>query len=83
MCQMNINKKITMSNVSVTAEVQSVKIQIEKALENSLPNENTWPVKLHKAQRHALLSPGKRFRPLLCYFVASGDNVLQSSEINS
>jgi len=69
---MNINKKITMSNVSVTAEVQSVKIQIEKALENSLPNENTWPVKLHKAQRHALLSPGKIFRPLLCYVVSSG-----------
>ena len=70
--QMNINKKNTMINESVKSKVQSVKIQIEKALANSLPNENTWPVKLHKAQRHALLSPGKRFRPLLCCFVASG-----------
>ncbi len=29
-------------------------------------------MRLHKAQRHALLSPGKRFRPLLCVFVAKG-----------
>lgn len=29
-------------------------------------------MQLHAAQRHALLSPGKRFRPLLCVFIAQG-----------
>ena len=46
--------------------------QIEDRLANIVPTAQTWPARLHQAQRHALLSPGKRFRPLLCLFVAKG-----------
>jgi len=45
---------------------------IETRLATIVPTAQTWPARLHEAQRHALLSPGKRFRPLLCVFVAKG-----------
>jgi len=45
---------------------------IEARLSALVPSEQTWPMQLHAAQRHALLSPGKRFRPLLCAFIAKG-----------
>ena len=45
---------------------------IEVRLATIVPTVQTWPARLHEAQRHALLSPGKRFRPLLCVFVAKG-----------
>jgi len=45
---------------------------IEVRLATIVPSAQTWPARLHEAQRHALLSPGKRFRPLLCVFVAKG-----------
>ena len=45
---------------------------IEARLATIVPSAQTWPARLHEAQRHALLSPGKRFRPLLCVFVAKG-----------
>lgn len=45
---------------------------IDVRLASIVPTAQTWPARLHKAQRHALLSPGKRFRPLLCLFVAKG-----------
>ena len=70
--QMNYNHKKLSPNNDIMVNILSVKNQIEKTLENILPSENTWPVRLHKAQRHALLSPGKRFRPLLCCFIANG-----------
>ena len=69
---MSINNEKMSSKDTILANVLLVKNKIEKTLESTLPCENTWPVRLHKAQRHALLSPGKRFRPLLCYFVANG-----------
>lgn len=46
--------------------------QIDARLTTIVPSAQTWPARLHEAQRHALLSPGKRFRPLLCVFVAKG-----------
>lgn len=45
---------------------------IDARLSTIVPTAQTWPARLHAAQRHALLSPGKRFRPLLCIFVAKG-----------
>lgn len=54
------------------AIIGSVKAEIEIRLSTLIPSEQTWPKQLHLAQRHALLSPGKRFRPLLCVFIAKG-----------
>ena len=46
--------------------------RIEACLASLVPGEDTWPRALHEAQRHALLSPGKRFRPLLTIFLTEG-----------
>ena len=46
--------------------------RIERRLAELIPSETSWPAQLHSAERHALLSPGKRFRPLLCLLVAEG-----------
>jgi len=54
------------------AAIKAVSGQIEARLATIVPPAQTWPARLHEAQRHALLSPGKRFRPLLCTFVAKG-----------
>jgi len=59
----------------IAAQIKSVKTAIEMRLANIVPSAQTWPVRLHEAQRHALLSPGKRFRPLLCVFIAKGGGV--------
>jgi geranylgeranyl diphosphate synthase type II len=53
-------------------DVRKLRGLIEQRLSDLIPSETTWPARLHQAERHALLSPGKRFRPLLCVFVASG-----------
>lgn len=52
--------------------IKAYKGQIEARLAELIPSEDTWPRRLHEAQRHALLSPGKRFRPLLTILLASG-----------
>ena len=57
---------------SIEAQLGAVRIAIEARLGTIVPSAQTWPVRLHEAQRHALLAPGKRFRPLLCVFIARG-----------
>ena len=52
--------------------ISGARAAIETRLQSIVPSEQTWPMQLHAAQRHALLSPGKRFRPLLCVFIAQG-----------
>lgn len=52
--------------------IETARIRIEARLASITPSAQTWPVRLHSAERHALLSPGKRFRPLLCIFIAQG-----------
>lgn len=54
------------------AQIARIRSAIDARLETIVPSAQTWPVRLHEAQRHALLAPGKRFRPLLCAFVAQG-----------
>ena len=46
--------------------------RVNQRLSELVPGADVWPAQLHSAQRHALLGPGKRFRPRLCLLVASG-----------
>ena len=57
---------------SLAQHIAGARGAIEARLATIVPSVQTWPARLHEAQRHALLSPGKRFRPLLCVFVAKG-----------
>jgi len=57
---------------SIERSIKGARASIEARLATIVPTAQTWPARLHEAQRHALLSPGKRFRPLLCVFVAKG-----------
>lgn len=51
-------------------EIDAMRGRIDACLAGLVPTADTWPRQLHEAQRHALLSPGKRFRPLLTVFLA-------------
>lgn len=66
------NLKPVSLDQSLQDQVAGARAAIETRLLTIVPTAQTWPARLHEAQRHALLSPGKRFRPLLCVFVAKG-----------
>ena len=74
---------IPLQNTDVFGRIQTIRGLIEARLSEIVPSETTWPVRLHEAQRHALLSPGKRFRPLLCVFVAQGGGVKDGRELDA
>jgi geranylgeranyl diphosphate synthase type II len=57
---------------SLKTRIDEMRQQIEACLASAIPAAETWPRALHEAQRHALLSPGKRFRPLLTVFLTEG-----------
>jgi farnesyl diphosphate synthase len=42
----------------------------ERVLDHLLPSAAARPQRLHAAMRYAVLGPGKRIRPVLCYFTA-------------
>jgi len=66
---------IPLTQNSIEDSVMTMRRLIEVKLSDLVPSVQTWPARLHEAQRHALLSPGKRFRPLLCVFIAQGGGV--------
>lgn len=45
--------------------LQGERQRIDRALEELLPKEETWPSDLHRAMRYAVLAGGKRLRPIL------------------
>lgn len=47
---------------------------VNTSLEGLIPSVETWPKALHHAQHHALMAPGKRFRPILCLAITEGLN---------
>jgi farnesyl diphosphate synthase len=47
--------------------VEGYRLRVESALERMLPAASTAPSRLHEAMRYAVLGPGKRVRPILCY----------------
>ena len=55
---------------NVLSQIEAARSRVDACLATLIPSPETWPRQLHAAQRHALLSPGKRFRPLLTVFLA-------------
>ena len=52
--------------------IDLARTDIDRALESLIPSIHTWPKALHQAQHHAVMAPGKRFRPLLCLAISEG-----------
>lgn len=57
------------------SQIDAARGRVDACLATLVPSSDTWPRRLHEAQRHALLSPGKRFRPLLTIFLAKSCGV--------
>lgn len=74
---------IPLTATDVPSRIKTMRGLIESRLSDIVPSETTWPARLHEAQRHALLSPGKRFRPLLCAFIAQGGGVRDGAELDA
>jgi len=68
---------------STDAEILQLHQQVEARLNTIVPTAQTWPAQLHAAERHALLSPGKRFRPLLCAFIAKGAGATSADQVDT
>jgi farnesyl diphosphate synthase len=47
--------------------VERYRLRVEAALDRRLPPASLAPTRLHEAMRYAVLGPGKRVRPILCY----------------
>ncbi len=67
----------------LASRIDTIRGLIESRLSEIIPSKTTWPVRLHEAQRHALLSPGKRFRPLLCVFIAQGGGIKDGADLDA
>ena len=67
----------------IASRIDTIRGLIESRLSEIIPSKTTWPVRLHEAQRHALLSPGKRFRPLLCVFIAQGGGIKDGADLDA
>ncbi len=74
---------IPLTATDVPSRIKTMRGLIGSRLSDIVPSETTWPARLHEAQRHALLSPGKRFRPLLCAFIAQGGGVRDGAELDA
>jgi geranylgeranyl pyrophosphate synthase len=60
------------SDQTSRAMIDALRGRVDACLADLIPSTDTWPRQLHQAQRHALLSPGKRFRPLLTIMLSRG-----------
>lgn len=65
-------------NQDTHAHIDAMRGRVDACLAALVPAADTWPRQLHEAQRHALLSPGKRFRPLLTVFLAQACGIDES-----
>ncbi len=50
----------------IRAYLKQKRAQVDKALDECLPPEDTYPQSLYRAMRYSVFSGGKRFRPVLC-----------------
>jgi farnesyl diphosphate synthase len=55
--------------------VERYRVRVEAALDRFLPSASQPPVRLHEAMRYAVLGPGKRVRPVLCYLTGEAVGV--------
>ena len=74
---------IPLPKIEIPSQLKTIRGLIEARLSEIVPSEKTWPVRLHEAQRHALLSPGKRFRPLLCILIAQGGGIKDGPDLDA
>lgn len=74
---------ISLPAKNIPSRIETIRGLIESRLSEIIPSKTTWPVRLHEAQRHALLSPGKRFRPLLCVFIAQGGGIKDGADLDA
>jgi len=74
---------IPIATTETAGKIDTIRGLIEARLSEIIPSATTWPVRLHEAQRHALLSPGKRFRPLLCIFIAQGGGINSGADLDA
>ena len=79
----DFNLAISLPAKDIPSRIETIRGLIESRLSEIIPSETTWPVRLHEAQRHALLSPGKRFRPLLCVFIAQGGGIKDGADLDA
>lgn len=52
---------------AVCERLERCQLRVAAALDRYLPAATTPPMRLHEALRYAVLGPGKRIRPVLCY----------------
>ena len=79
----DFNLAISLPAKDIPSRIETIRGLIESRLSEIIPSKTTWPVRLHEAQRHALLSPGKRFRPLLCVFIAQGGGIKDGADLDA
>ena len=58
------------SSVSLAGRLQELRALVDDALDQALPDAGHPPHRIHAAMRYAVLSPGKRLRPILALLSA-------------
>jgi len=64
-----------MDTGAMEARMRGYQSRVQTALERALPAADLMPQRLHAAQRYAVLSGGKRLRPLLVYCTGEALNI--------
>jgi geranylgeranyl pyrophosphate synthase len=58
---------VSSNPAALAARLEHYRHRVEAALDRYLPPATCRPARLHEALRYAVLGPGKRIRPALCY----------------